>query len=233
MAFFWIIAGVVYVLYKLHKEEKIFTKESSLLIGLFVVWGVLPWVVANAIWGETIADLVQMIVFFIPMLCICIYMIVSIIKTSPKTQKVKLGNDVLTIQNNLAIEFRKNGYEVCQEDIEFIVKHPRSPLYDNNKTVSQCYLWLCEQKTWEINSLTKKQIEELLGVPLDVIPLDKSIPSDEALFKRTLAAKQYLLKRRGLSYREFGGTAFQHYLNDEEYLSNIDEFIKSYLSEHH
>lgn len=238
MAFFWIIAGVVYVLYKLHKEEKIFTKTALILLGVVFVWILVTGLIPYYIWGETVATIVSAITFGLPMLCIAICGIVFSIPKEPKAKTINLGSEPQIIAENLKKEFQNNGYNIKDEHIRYIIQHPISPIKHQNATVKWCYDWLCEQKTIEIDRLSREQLEALLGVSLKDMPLDKSLPTGEASLKRTLTAKQYILKKDGLLYRTLGGgtytsSLYSLYLNDEKYYLDFKKNIEDRFGEHH
>ena len=135
MAFFWIIAGVVYVLYKLHKEEKIFTKTALILLGVVFVWILVTGLIPYYIWGETVATIVSDITFGLPMLCIAICGIVFNIPKEPRAKTINLGSEPQIIAENLKKEFQNNGYNVKDEYIRYIIQHPMSPIKHQNATV--------------------------------------------------------------------------------------------------
>lgn len=238
MAFFWIIAGVVYVLYKLHEEEKIFNKTTLILLGVVFAWALVPWIITYYIWGNTVATIVSAVTFGLPMLCIAICGIIfNIPKNSRKARTINLGYEPSSIVVNLQDEFKKNGYSISREDVEYIVRHPATPLNYEGATIQKCYIWLCKEKTWELNKLSKAQIENIVCVPIESIPLDPNLPPVDAKLKRMVMVKNYILKNNGLSYRALSDTdnlrIHNTYLVEDMYTTVFDEFIKNYLSEHH
>ena len=137
-------------------------------------------------------------------------------KDTPETLKQKLSDC---------------GYNVSDKAIELLFSSPLSPMRSQKKftvTMMDCFNWLCDQYTWKIDKLSCEDISNRLGVPLDKIPLDSSLPLGEASLKRTTLAKDHLLRKEGLRY-----VNFKHYLNEsDEYYTVFVNFVDEYISEH-
>ena len=66
MEIVWIAVGICYIIYKLQQEEKIFSAKSVLIFLGVAGWIFIPWFVCLSIFGDTVADLVSVITFGIP-----------------------------------------------------------------------------------------------------------------------------------------------------------------------
>lgn len=233
----WIIAGVVYVIYKLQKEEKMFNPKALLKAALFLGFAVLPQLVVTRIWGELAGAIVRLVTFSLPLLIMAIYAIgFSFIDTYTTNTTESVG--FLLTKNKYTLDALKRKFQECEcgydniseKALENLLNNPRSPLNRNDQPrimVSQCYKWMCQEAEWEINRLKWNDLGERLGVSLDKIPLDKTTTIREAVYKQRVLAKYYILNKEGLIYREG-----LRYLEPKEYSTFFFDFIDEYTGKH-
>ena len=88
MEIVWIAVGICYIIYKLQQEEKIFSAKSVLIVLGVAGWIFIPWFVCLSIFGDTVADLVSVITFGIPIFILCVYNIVTNLKDKKETLKL-------------------------------------------------------------------------------------------------------------------------------------------------
>ncbi len=133
----------------------------------------------------------------------------------------------LTVEE-IEIEFKKCGYNnISKRAFEYLKNDPYSPIRTNDLrtagVVMRCYKWLCESATFKIDKLSKEELEKEIGIKIDEIPLDKSLPLGEASLKRTTLIKNHLLSQDGLRYQ-----LFVKYLDNEDvYVQEFEKLIKN------
>ena len=69
-----------------------------------------------------------------------------------------------------------------------------------------CRELACNEASYEIDKLSIQEIEEIINISLDQIPLDKSVSQKSALYKRLIHVKDYILRKQGLEYESYLGT---------------------------
>lgn len=227
MDFIWIIVGVVYVVYKLMTEEFKPTWKGflSLCLALF------PLFIGNIIisvslrYSSVIGTVIGVLVLIGWIIGLFVWSNYS--KETPITQLYQPSHDISDIQKR----FLECGYNnISQKEFDNLVNNPFSPINGGSRPkvlISECYKWMCDQATWAIDKLSRIELSEKLGVPLDKIPLDKTLPIGEASLKRTTLAKNYILNKDGLRYRKF-----PKYLESSEYSTLFVNFVNDYISEH-
>lgn len=101
-------------------------------------------------------------------------------------------------------KFRESSYyHVSRSVIErLLVDDPGSPLnyrgqvgISNRRgkpTVFFCYRYMCQHETWELDKLSQEMLEKKIGVPINQIPLGKSIDIGTAILKRKAFVKEYI-----------------------------------------
>lgn len=227
MDFIWIIVGVVYVVYKLMKEEFKPTWKGFLTFCLVI----LPLFISNIIISaslryNSVVGAVIGVIFLIGWL-IGLFVWSNFSKENLNTQIQQSSHNIKDIQR----QFRECGYNnISQKEFDNLVNNPFSPINGGSRSkvlISECYKWMCDQATWAIDKLSRIELGEKLGVPLDKIPLDKTLPIGEASLKRTTLAKNYILNKDGLRYRKF-----PKYLESSEYSTLFVNFVNDYISEH-
>lgn len=228
MELLWIFAGIGYVVFRLFKDgEMHFSWKNAggyiLTIMPLVLGGVILSVSErnNSVAGVVIGAILW-IGWFIGLL----------VWTHAKPKKEQAPPKPKYTVQELRQEFQKYGYSgISQRVFENLLNNVTSPLnavYTATVTIKGCYSWMCEQEAWEIDKLSREQLEERLGVPLDEIPLDPSMPAGNASLKRTTLTKNYLLKKEGLRYQRF-----PQYLDEsDEYYTVFNHFVDEYFSEH-
>lgn len=76
MNFVWIVIGVVYVIYKLQQEEKIFSAKSAAIVCAVIAWIFVPWIICMLLFDNKVADIVSAVTFGFPMFGLSIYAII-------------------------------------------------------------------------------------------------------------------------------------------------------------
>jgi|BioPla2DNA2_1021312.scaffolds.fasta_scaffold04289_16 hypothetical protein len=215
MDFLWIIAGILYVSYKLITEEKNYTPIAALIV-LFVIFPIL-----GALIGMDVPSIV------IGIICILSPVIViALIFLFRKPDEVKHEENLQRLKD----DFQKCGYRnIPTELYEKLLSHPHSPLRYNNPTVFSCYTWLCQEQTRELTSLKSDQIAEMLNVNLSDIPLVSGKAIDEANMQRKMVLMEIILKRQGLTYNEISHNFTHHmkslYLSNYEYQRTVEKIV--------
>ncbi|MGM9680710.1 MAG: hypothetical protein ACI3XR_04305 [Eubacteriales bacterium] len=213
MELIWIIAGIGYVVFRLFNDGDL--KFSWKALGGYILT-VIPLVLGGILLSvaERNSSVAGMAVGAI----IWIAWFIGLLVWSHSKPKIKTAppKPKYTVQE-LQQEFHKHGYDgISRRAFENLLHNAVSPLNAGSSstvTIKSCYTWMCEQATWEIDSLSREDLEKRLGVPLDEIPTDPSLPTGEASLKRTTYAKNYLLKKEGLRY-----------LNFPQFLDGSDEY---------
>lgn len=228
MELLWIFVGIGYVVFRLFKEGEMHFSWKNL--GGYILT-IIPLVLGGIILSvsERNYSVAGMVVGAIIWIAWFIGLFVwshSKPKKEPAPPKPKY-----TVQE-LRQEFQKYGYNgISQRVFENLLHNVASPLnaaHTPTVTIKGCYNWMCEQETWDIDKLSREDLGKRLGVPLDEIPLDQSIPAGNASLKRTTLAKNYLLKKEGLRYQKF-----TQYLDEsDEYYTIFKHFVDEYISEH-
>lgn len=228
MEILWIFAGIIYVVIRLFKDGDL---KFSLKNFCGYILTIAPLVVGGILisFSERNQFVVGMIIGALMWIGWFIWLFVW--SHSRSGDKQKNIEPKYTIQD-LRQKFNNEGYNgISQQVFENLLNNMASPLnasHANTVTIKGCYNWMCEQNTWEIDKLSRDDIGIRLGVPLDEIPMDKSLQLGDASLKRTTLAKDYLLRKDGLRY-----LGYKQYLNEsDEYFNTFNRFVDSYLSEH-
>lgn len=87
MNWIWIFVGVFYIIYKLQREEKIFTAKGLLIALGFFAWAFLPWLICKYVFGDSVADIVCVISYGLPLFILAIYEIISNILCESERKK--------------------------------------------------------------------------------------------------------------------------------------------------
>lgn len=221
----WIVFGIGYIVYKLQKEEKVFTRESVSILLAIAAFLFTPQILVSLIRDEDsrqfIRPIVTLVVTILPMLGLCIYGLFSSVLSEYSSKKESLEINARARQSvqELRKIFEEHGYNnIPIQILEELLENPTSPLKTYGIAginLQICYSWMCDKGTWEIDKLSRDDIGMKLGVPLDIIPLDKSMELGEASLECTTLAKNRLLVQQGLLYRNF-----------TQYLNKSDEYYK-------
>lgn len=135
----------------------------------------------------------------------------------------------------------RTGYPHVDRDvIEELIDSPFSPLnnsYFKRVPFSVCYKWMCRERTWQIDKLQDEEVSNQLGVPLNIIPIDKKLTPGEAYLRRTLLARNYLLLKKGLKYQAVTDTLQMRYRakyldESDEYYTFFNNFVDEYINKH-
>lgn len=243
----WIVFGIIYIVYKLQKEERIFTKENILLWLIISALLIVPQIIINLVCDEDnigiVRPIVTLVIIILPLLVLCIYGLSFSLsgEYSSRKESAEINSRAKQSVQELRKIFEERGYSnLSVYMLNRLLNDPISPLQTygvagTNLTI--CYKWMCEQRTWEIDKQKDDELSTNLGVPLDIIPIDDQIPIGEAHLKRTLLAKNYLLMKEGLKYQALSETLQsrykEKYLNEtDEYYSTFNHFVDEYISEH-
>lgn len=229
MELFWIFVGVIYVLFRLFREGDL--KFSWRNFGGYILT-VIPLVVGGLL--ISISERYDLVggVIFGALIWIGWFIGLFIWAHSKGGSKEpKPIQPKYTVQE-LRQKFQAEGFNgISQKHFENLLNNIVSPLnasQTSTVTIRNCYRWMCDQTTWDIDKLTRDEVGARLQVPLDLIPLDTSMPAKEASLKRTTLAKDYLLRKEGLRYEKF-----KYYLNEsDEYYTIFTHFVDEYISEH-
>lgn len=234
----WIVFGIGYIVYKLQKEEHIFTKNNIILILIILAFIIVPQIIVNLVCDEdniqNIRPIVILVTTILPLLVLCVYGLSFSISSEYSSKKESLEINARARQSvqELRKIFEEHRYNnISTQILEELLKNPTSPLKTYGVAginLQICYSWMCDKGTWEIDKLSRDDIGMKLGVPLDMIPLDKSMKLGEASLKRTTLAKNRLLVQQGLLYRNFT----QYLDKSDEYYNIFNHFVDEYISEH-
>lgn len=243
----WIVFGVIYVIYKLQKEEHIFTKENIRLLLILSALIIVPQIIVGVVCDEDSAEVVRPIVtlvlIILPLLALCIYGLSFSIsgEYNAKQTDAELNSRAKQSVQELRKVFDERGFpNISTRILEELLNNPISPLQTYGVAgvnLLTCYSWMCKQRTWEIDKLKDEELSCEIGIPLDTIPIDENLPDSEDYLRRTLLVKNYLLMKEGLRYQAFAeGLQSRYkakYLNeDDEYYTIFNRFINEHTSEH-
>lgn len=179
----WIVVGFLYILYKGLREGEYTPLAILIVVAILVALAQLDISAGG-------------IVAILLVLCVVIFVVVSLLLDSSNDSEN--SNDLVKSKKRLK---KHNYYNIKDEDINYIINSPSSP-FKTGGSFFECYDWLCKEKTYKINSLSEENLIQQLGVPLYKLPIDTDIPVEDALQKREILAKNYILKKDGLQYRE-------------------------------
>lgn len=243
----WVVIGLVYIIYKGFREEPKAT--SSVIVTILIIISLLaiPGLIIEFISDNTDGfGIVPSILIVVSLFAAIIVAIVCIINRIDKTNAQKCSPQVVQKvrddrKKEITESLYRSGYpHIDTDSIEELLDSPISPLNNSNTKevpLSVCYKWMCRQATWRIEKLKNEELSQKLGVPLDIIPIDNKLPTGEAYLKRTLLAKNYLLRQKGLRYQALAdGLQLKYkdkYLNEsDEYYTIFNHFVDEYISEH-
>lgn len=204
----WIVVGFLYILYKGLREGEYTPLAILIVVAILVALAQLDISAGG-------------IVAILLVLCVVIFFITQ-----------NLVEDVHKFASltpkELKEEFEKKGYHLVDKDIKEIFKNPDNPLKSGG-TIDECYKWYCEYKTTELGYLHFEQLDKVLGVPFNELPLDESLPSGQAVLKAEKLAINYILQKRGLRYIGFLGKPPPSYLYDgSDYTRKFYKFLDTY-----
>ena len=224
----WIVAGVAYIVFKLIREEFGFSWSKLWQYTLTV----LPIIIGGIAISVSIKHDFYFGVFF-GVVFVIAGIFIALMYSASCDNRAAHKNKLQTIDGaDVQRKFQNNGYpSIDIEMINNLINDPYSPLNHSNVSnipYGTCYRWMCDKGTWEIDKLSREDIGNKLGVPLDEIPLDQTMKLGDASLKRTTLAKNRLLSNQGLLYRKF-----PHYLDkSDEYYIIFNHFVDEYISEH-
>ena len=204
----WIVVGFLYILYKGLREGEYTPLAILIVVAILVALAQLDISAGG-------------IVAILLVLCVVIFFVTQ-----------NLVEDVHKFASltpkELKEEFEKKGYHLVDKDIKEISKNPDNPLKSGG-TIDECYKWYCEYKTTELGYLHFEQLDKVLGVPFNELPLDESLPSGQAVLKAEKLAINYILQKRGLRYIGFLGKPPPSYLYDgSDYTRKFYKFLDTY-----
>ena len=229
MEILWIFAGIIYVVIRLFKDGDL--KFSWSNFGRYVLT-IAPLIVGGVLISFSERNQFVIGMIFGAILWIGWFIGLFVWARSNKDKEPKDLEPKYTVQE-IRQKFQEEGYNgISQRVFENLIRNITSPINASHTptvTIKGCYNWMCEQDTWEIDKLSRDDIGIRLGIPLDEIPLDQSIPLGEASLKRTTLAKDRLLKKDGLRYLNYR----QYLTETDEYSTTFNCFVDKYLSEHH
>lgn len=242
----WVVIGIIYLIYKGFKEEPKATSSAITAILVMATILAIPGLIISFISNETdtfgiVPSILIVIGLFVLVIIAIVYMVKYFDRKNAEQQSPQVIQKVMDDRKkDITASFRRGGYpHIDNQAIEELLTCPHSPLNYGNKEVplSVCYKWMCRQRTWEIDKLKDEELSKELGVPLDIIPIDESLPVGEAYLRRTLLAKNYLLMKKGLKYQALAdGLQLRYrekYLNEaDEYYTIFNHFVDEYISEH-
>lgn len=228
----WIVLGTSYVIYKLHKEEKVFTKERVCVLLSIAAFLFIPQILVSLICDEDSLRLarpiVALVVTILPMLGLCIYGLFSSVSSEYQSKKEKDFNTrAMHSTQELRKVFESHGfYNIPTQTLEALRNDPLSPIKTYGVTGSTwniCYQWMCEYESTKINELSHNMLSEKLGVPIDIIPLDPTLPEDKAMWRRISLVKDKILRQCGLHYVGIG-----KYFEKDEYCQQFNVFVDAH-----
>lgn len=232
------IIGVLYVVYMLHKEGALVFSRKLLFHFILII--ILPLLVSGTIvyiskiHNFAIGIIIGVIIRIIWLIIIFTWTFLSKRSNPYKHKKGSAQVNILQTKEqqiqDIIAEFKKSGYNsISYKVIETLINHPASPLNTGSlKTinVNYCYKWLCEQASFEIDRLSRKEIESQLGIALNTLPLDESVnDKGKASLKRTILAKDYLLRKQGLKYIDLSATFYKYINESEDYFIEFHRIV--------
>lgn len=256
---FWTVFGIGYVIYKGFKEERKTTLSFFKYFGLLVlilspIW-ILGYIANNDSTSETgriVASLLA-IVLLLALICFCFYMIYVAVRNKcsggqyvlnmlleDNEKKRKSFEQIRPrIEAEIVDKFAHYGYHIDNDVLDELISNPLSPIngcHSKEVTLYECYKWLCKKYTWDIDKLKEEALSQALGVQLEIIPLDETLPIGEAHLQRTLLARNYLLMQKGLEYHAYADSLqgrYSSYLNKRSgYYALFNDFVVKYIAEH-
>lgn len=227
MELLWIVAGVIYIIYKGFKEETAKTVFLFKIIGAFVGLFIIPFlvideIVSTAPIGDSFADFLKLIPF--------ITLIGGIVYRVKKEDRANSEEGIQKLKEELKQSFDRAGQPISDSMIDMLVSDISSPIHDMNKlkvSVRDCYRWLCLQRSIELNNMDDDALSKVLGVRIKDIPLDGGRVSEWAIRRRKTLAVQYILEKDGLQLTDFD--ANMSWMRD---ISNYKAIFTEYVNKH-
>ncbi|MDO4562209.1 MAG: hypothetical protein Q4C12_00085 [Clostridia bacterium] len=228
---FWIIIGVVYLIYQAYKEDERRTIAVGKFIFGMILFLVLPTVALGAYADSTDNQMMSAIVGLVGLVGMFVYIFVFVIIFDRKHDSDKQKEYIRKKEIELSYQMKQSGYNLNKNLIHRLIIDPRSPLNGTKRKVliSDCYEWISLQREVELLCLKDEELEALLGIPLNVIPINvnKSISSAQEQLRGLVI--EALLSREGLKY----SYKFKHWMNDSsDYPQKFKNFINEYIDTH-
>ena len=224
----WVVFGVAYIIYKGLQEERGVFGPAVLFLGIVFGPAVLICIACAAMDIE-VEGWIAVLTSLSPLIGLAFIFLYK-----PDTKKIeekererseKLYDTVLSF-------LKTCDPDVKREVLDHYFNDPCAPWNKgNNISPIICYQWVSREATKGINQCKGKRIDELLGMPLDKIPIDKTIKPGNALFKREELARLYILRSYGLQYYDLRFAKGVTPITDEEQRSFFI-FVDNYKREH-
>ena len=231
MAFVWVLIGIVYIIYKLHKEEHVFTKDLILPGIIFVAVNVfLVFLDSAASDGDETAAIVGIVSMILILLAIFVFVVYAICSSiEDKASQPKPDQD----------GFISCGYpKVDQECIdELNEKRARHKDCISLQSMDGCYRNMCRDEIIRLQYVSEFDIQKQIGVPLLLLPkyngryyslLTKPSPDKEHI----TAIRGFLCHQKGLYYADLSGYPVHNTNDFEEYVQDLSRFISQYKQDY-
>lgn len=214
----WIVFGIGYIVYKLQKEEHIFTKDNIILILIIFAIFIVPQVIVKLSCDEdNIQTVSNIVVLFttILFLVLCVYGLASFSISSKYNSK----NDEITTYckeraENIQQELKDAGYNISY--LIGLDMRPRSvksaveqeiylvPLYDRKTsrptTINEVYNGLCKLQRLTLIDAKDKTLAGLIGIPIEYIPLNSNITQTDVRSRKLYCSRKRGSTRESLQF---------------------------------
>ena len=199
----WIVIGTIYIVYKIQKDEHIFTKENIKFLLAIFGFILAPQIIVNLVCNEDNVEAARSIVLLmtiVAMIGFCIYGFFA----TPKPKQSK--NDILAKQriDGIQQEFNNAGYNVHKvftiygnkEDVATAIAREKYmiPLYDKKEsrqaTIREVYALLSAYQRKVLLGYKEDQLAELCGIPIEYVPLNQNISESDVRSRNLHRARE-------------------------------------------
>lgn len=193
MEIFWIVIGIIYIVYRLVKDKDLKLKTVLIAILTITLSAICGFIYDKTEESQSIAiNILGIMLCFIPILVPFLALLYD-----SKQKDISSQNRKEVIKQS----FESKGYHIQDDDINDLLYNPISPLNSKESfTINECYRWLCGQRSIQIDNMSSKQISEMINFPYEEIPLNNEISAKKAILERLNLTKDFILRKQGLRY---------------------------------
>lgn len=246
MAFVWVLIGIVYIIYKLHKEEHVFTKDLILpgiiFVAVIVITSILNHIIEAA--EDPAVSLTALLLLVVPIGIAVLIIIIGLVWNAIDESKpfVAKKTEFFPVRyyshddiDALKHKFAQNGYSHIETyDIADLIFC--GPLKTSNQKylyIDECVDWISEHATTKMEKMSAQDLQSQIGVPLCIVPqYPYEIKGGYTKRKEYAHIIGFLLHKQDLKYRSFGGKAPFNDSEFKQYCQTLSRFISQYKEDY-